>query len=122
MSTIGNLCWILFGGLFIFFEYMVGGLLLCLTIIGIPFGLQCFKIGALSLTPFGKEVLNKEGASRSVSLVLNVIWILIGGMWIALSHLILGLILCITVIGIPFGIQHFKLMTLAFMPFGKDLK
>ena len=122
MSTFGNLCWIIFGGLFIFFEYLLTGFILCLTIIGIPFGLQCFKIGALSLTPFGKKIIDKEGASGSVSVVLNVIWIIMGGIWIALSHLLLGVILCITVIGIPFGIQHFKLMKLAFMPFGKDLK
>jgi uncharacterized membrane protein YccF (DUF307 family) len=122
MSTVGNIFWILFGGLFIFLEYMVGGLLLCLTIIGIPFGLQCFKIGALSLTPFGRTIVDKEGTSQTVSVILNIIWILIGGIWIAFSHLVLGVVLCITLIGIPFGIQHFKLMKLAFMPFGKDFK
>jgi uncharacterized membrane protein YccF (DUF307 family) len=74
MSTIGNIFWIIFGGLFIFFEYIIGGLVLCLTIIGIPFGLQCFKIGVLSLAPFGKTIVDKENSSASISLVLNVIW------------------------------------------------
>lgn len=122
MNTAGNIFWIIFGGLFIFFEYTIGGLLLCLTVIGIPFGLQCFKIGAASLAPFGKKIVDKQDASASISLLLNILWILIGGIWISLSHLILGVVLCITLIGIPFGIQHFKLMTLGFMPFGKDFK
>jgi len=122
MSTVGNIFWIIFGGFFIFLEYIFAGVLLCLTIIGIPFGLQAFKIGVASLVPFGKKVVDKHGTSSSLSLLFNIIWILIGGIWIALSHLLLGVLLCITLIGIPFGIQHFKLMQLAFMPFGKDLK
>jgi uncharacterized membrane protein YccF (DUF307 family) len=122
MSAIGNLLWIIFGGFFIFLEYIFAGLVLCLTIIGIPFGLQCFKMGIASLVPFGKKVVDLEGTSSTMSLLLNVVWILIGGLWIALSHLALGLLLCVTVIGIPFGIQHFKLMQLGFMPFGKDLR
>ena len=122
MSVIGNILWIILGGLIIFFEYIISGLLLCITIIGIPFGLQCFKIGVASLAPFGKKVIEIPGASDGLSLLLNIIWILIGGIWIALSHLVLGVILCITLIGIPFGLQHFKLMQLAFMPFGKDFK
>jgi len=122
MSTVGNIFWIIFGGFFIFLEYIFAGVLLCLTIIGIPFGLQAFKIGVASLVPFSKKVVDKHGTSSSLSLLFNIIWILIGGIWIALSHLLLGVLLCITLIGIPFGIQHFKLMQLAFMPFGKDLK
>lgn len=122
MNTIGNIFWFLLGGFIIFLEYVISGILLCLTIIGIPFGLQCFKIGVASLFPFGKKITDMPGTSSSVSLVLNIIWIFIGGIWIALSHLLLGVILCITIIGIPFGIQHFKLMQLGFMPFGKDFK
>lgn len=121
MSFIGNLFWIIFGGWLIFLEYFLSGLLLCITLIGIPFGLQCFKIGFASLFPFGKTVRDIPGTSGTISFLLNIIWILIGGIWIALSHLVLGVLLCITVIGIPFAMQHFKLMGLAFMPFGKDL-
>ena len=122
MSIIGNLLWIFLGGFLIFIEYIAAGILLCITIIGIPFGLQCFKIGIASLVPFGKTVVDMPGTSGTLSFLLNIIWIFIGGIWIALSHLILGVLLCITIVGIPFGIQHFKLTHLAFMPFGKDLK
>jgi uncharacterized membrane protein YccF (DUF307 family) len=85
MSTVGNIFWIIFGGFFIFLEYIFAGVLLCLTIIGIPFGLQSFKIGVASLVPFGKKVVDKHGTSSSLSLLFNIIWILIGGIWIALS-------------------------------------
>lgn len=122
MNLIGNILWLIFGGFFIFLEYMVSGLILSITIIGIPFGLQCFKIGVASLFPFGTKVVNKENTSNATSLLFNIIWIIIGGLWISLSHFILGILLCITIIGIPFGKQHFKLMNIAFMPFGKDLK
>jgi|SRR6185312_1858325 len=122
MSALGNLLWIIFGGFFIFLEYIIGGLVLCLTIIGIPFGLQCIKIGIASLAPFGKKIVDVPGTSATLSLLLNVLWMIFGGIWIALSHLFLGILLCITLIGIPFGMQHFKLMQLGIMPFGKDLK
>ena len=122
MHVIGNILWFILGGFIIFLEYIISGLVLCITIIGIPFGLQCFKIGVASLFPFGKKVVVMPGTSGTLSLILNIVWIFIGGIWIALSHLILGMILCITLIGIPFGLQHFKLMALGFMPFGKDFK
>jgi uncharacterized membrane protein YccF (DUF307 family) len=120
MTTLGNIIWLLLGGIVIFFEYLIGGLILCLTIIGIPFGIQCFKLAFASLTPFGKRVVPIKNAS-DISLLLNIIWILFGGIWIALTHLAFGIACCITIIGIPFGIQHFKLMKLSFMPFGNDL-
>ena len=122
MAVLGNLLWIIFGGFFIFLEYIFAGLALCITIIGIPPGLQCFKIGIASLTPFGKTVVPLEGTSQGLSMLLNIIWIFTGGLWIGLSHLVLGVIFCLTLIGIPFGLQHFKLMQLGFMPFGKDFK
>jgi uncharacterized membrane protein YccF (DUF307 family) len=122
MSTLGNILWVIFGGIIIFFEYIFSGLILCCTIIGIPMGLQCFKIAIASLVPFGKKIVDKEGTSGVLSFLLNLVWILIGGIWIALSHLLFGLIFCLTVIGIPFGLQHFKLMRFGFMPFGKDLR
>lgn len=121
MSTIGNLLWIFFGGgLVIAFWYFVTGLLLCLTIIGIPFGYQLLKLAGLSLLPFGRTIRSIPTASGCVSLVFNIIWILIGGIWIALSHLIFALLCAVTIIGIPFAVQHLKLMELSLTPFGKE--
>jgi len=122
MCIVGNILWILFGGLIIFLEYIFAGLILCLSVIGIPPGLQCFKIGLASLAPFGKKVVPMAGTSSGLSTLLNVIWFLTGGIWIGLSHLIFGIGFCLSIIGIPFGLQHFKLMQLGFMPFGKDLR
>lgn len=123
MRLIGNIIWIVFGGFIIFLEYVISGFILCLTIVGIPFGLQCFKIGVASLAPFGLEIYNKKpGISGGcITTVLNIIWIFLGGIWIALTHLVFGLLFCITLIGIPFGKQHFKLMSLCLTPFGKRL-
>jgi uncharacterized membrane protein YccF (DUF307 family) len=123
MSTIGNILWIIFGGgIFLFIEYFVGGILLCLTIIGIPFGLQCIRLSFVALLPFGKEIRNAEANDGCISLLMNIIWILIGGIWIALTHLLFGLICAITIIGIPFAMQHFKLVSLSFAPFGKEVR
>ena len=121
MSLIGNVIWIIFGGLLACLGYIWGGLVLCLTIIGIPWGMQCFKIGIATLTPFGKSVQSNGGSIPVISFLLNIIWLLFAGIWIALSHLFFGIVLCITIIGIPFGIQHFKLMRLSLYPFGYDL-
>jgi len=121
MNTLGNIIWLVFGGLFSAIGYFVGGAVLCLTIIGIPFGLQCFKLGALMLWPFGKQVVSTNGTSGCVSILLNIVWILFGGIWIALGHIVFGLLLFITIIGIPFGRQHFKMVEIALMPFGKQI-
>ncbi|MGF7230380.1 YccF domain-containing protein [Arachidicoccus sp.] len=123
MNILGNIIWIIFGGFIIFLEYMVGGFILCLTIVGIPFGLQCFKIGIASLAPFGMTISDKKPGITDgcIPTVLNIFWIFCGGIWIAFTHLIFGLLFCITIIGIPFGKQHFKLMSLCFAPFGKKL-
>lgn len=95
---------------------------MCLTIVGIPWGFQAMKIGLAHLMPFGRKVVPSGGSIPVISFVFNLIWILFAGMWIALAELFFGIILCITVIGIPFGLQHFKLMRLAFYPFGYDLR
>jgi uncharacterized membrane protein YccF (DUF307 family) len=121
MNLIGNLIWLIFGGFVSFVGYMVSGLLLCLTIIGIPFGLQCFKIGFFTLLPFGRQVREVPGQTGCLSTIFNIIWIFVGGIWIALVHLGFGLLLAITIIGIPFARQHFKLMSLSFTPFGKEI-
>jgi Predicted membrane protein len=121
MNLIGNIIWIIFGGFLICLEYIVGGLVLCLTIVGIPFGLQLFKLAAASLVPFGTVITNRPSSTGCLYTLMNILWIVFGGIWVALTHLLFGLLLCITIIGIPFGRQHFKLMALAFTPFGKSV-
>ena len=96
-------------------------LLMMITIIGIPFGMQTLKMAALALWPFGKEVRSGERSGGCLYVLMNILWIFLGGIWISLSHLGFGLLLCITIIGIPFGLQHFKLAGLALTPFGKDI-
>jgi uncharacterized membrane protein YccF (DUF307 family) len=121
MSILGNIIWFVFGGVLIFLEYIISGLLLCLTIIGIPFGVQCIKLSLLGLTPFGRTISEGESTGGCISVLMNIIWILIGGIWIALTHLIFGLLFGITIVGIPFAKQHFKLASLALTPFGKRI-
>ncbi len=121
MSVLGNIIWLVFGGFFIALEYLVSGFLLCCTIIGIPFGLQVFKIGLVALLPFSQTTVVEEGSRSCLEIIMNVIWFFIGGIWIALSHLGWGLLFCITIVGIPFGIQHFKLMRVALFPFGRTV-
>lgn len=119
MSLIGNILWIVLGGgILLFFEYLIGGLVLCLTIVGIPFGVQCIKLSVLALVPFGKEVRQARKGHGVLSTFLNVIWILLAGIPIALTHVVFGILCAITVIGIPFAKQHIKLASLALTPFG----
>ena len=122
MSLLGNILWIILGGgIILFLEYLLAGFILCITIIGIPFGIQCIKFSFVALLPFGKEIRHEEGAIGCLSTVMNVIWILIGGIWIALTHLIFAIICAITIIGIPFAKQHMKLASLSLVPFGKKV-
>ena len=121
MSILMNILWILLGGICIAVEYVVASLGMMVTIIGIPFVLQTLKLSLLALCPFGKEIQATPQAGGCLSVIMNILWILIGGIWISLSHLVFGIVLCITVIGIPFGLQHFKLAKLALTPFGKTI-
>lgn len=121
MNLVLNIIWIICGGFIICLEYILSSLLLMCTIVGIPFGIQTFKLGILSLCPFGCEVRSTPTAGGCLSTLMNVLWIFLGGIWICISHLFLGVLLCITIIGIPFGRQHFKLATLALTPFGKEV-
>jgi uncharacterized membrane protein YccF (DUF307 family) len=121
MNTLGNLIWLIFGGLLSAIGYLVGDLVLCFTIIRIPFGLQCFKLAGLVLWPFGKTVVNSSTSSGCLSLLLNIIWILSAGLWLALGHILFGILFFITIIGIPFAKQHFKLVEVSLMPFGKRI-
>lgn len=122
MSCLGNLIWLIFGGFASGLGYIFGGLGLCLTIIGIPFGLQTIKLGVATLAPFGKQIVELENADSALRVIFNVIWIVLFGWVIAMSHLIFGLILTVTIVGIPFGLQHFKLVILALLPFGRELR
>jgi uncharacterized membrane protein YccF (DUF307 family) len=118
MSCLGNLIWMIFGGLFGAIAWFLAGCLWCITIIGIPIGLQCFKIASLSLAPFGKEVV--YGGS-GVSLLLNILWLIFSGIPLALGHLLSAILLTITIIGIPFANQSLKMAKLALMPFGATI-
>ena len=122
MSLIGNILWIfLGGGLFLFFGYLIGGFFLCLTIVGIPFGIQKFKLAVLSLAPFGKEVRDTKRSAGCLAILLNIIWLIFGGIFIALTHVVFAFLCAITIIGIPFAMQHMKLVSLSLTPFGKEL-
>lgn len=118
MSCLGNLLWFIFGGCISGLSWMLAGCLWCISIIGIPYGIQCFKFASMSFFPFGKEIVYGGGA---VSFIVNVIWILVSGIQIAVEHLVIGCLLCVTIIGIPFGLQQFKLAKLALMPFGTSI-
>ena len=122
MKSLGNIIWLILGGLLIAIIYFAVGLLMCITIIGIPFGIQLFKLGGYALWPFGHELVNGPGEPGSLSIVMNLIWILLGWWEIALIHLFFGLLLCVTIIGIPWGLQHFKMALNAIFPFGKTIR
>ena len=122
MSFLGNIIWIIFGGLFMSLGYLVLGLIYCITIVGIPVGVQLFKLANLSLFPFGRNVVDRGGQMGVGVLILNILWILFGGVEMALAHVGIGLLFCVTIVGIPFGVQHFKLALLALMPFGKEIR
>ena len=121
MKLLGNIIWVVFGGFFLSLGYVLSGIALMITIVGIPFGWQVIKLAALALWPFGKEVRNGNSSVGCLSTVMNLIWIFIGGIWLALGHAICGLFFFITVIGIPFGKQHFKLANIALTPFGRQI-
>lgn len=118
MGCLGNILWFIFGGAISGLSWCFMGCLWCITIVGIPVGMQCFKFASLSFFPFGKDVVYGGGAG---SFLLNIIWLLVSGLPLALEHLVLGVMLCISIIGIPFGMQQFKLAKLALMPFGAEI-
>jgi uncharacterized membrane protein YccF (DUF307 family) len=118
VSLLGNLLWIILGGVIVALLYLIGGLVLCLTIVGIPFGVQLIKLSLLALAPFGKEVNTEGSASGLLEIVMNVLWWIFGGVEAAIVHLVLALVLAITIVGLPFAKQHLKLVKLALVPFG----
>ncbi len=121
MSFIGNIIWLIFGGFFAGLGYIIGGFALCITIVGIPFGIQQIKLGFATMTPFGKKVQVDESANTGLNILLNAIWCVFFGWEIAINHLVFGLLFYITIVGIPFGQQHFKLIPMALFPFGRKL-
>ncbi len=119
MRTIGNLLWILLGGFLSSLAFLIVGILWCVTLIGIPVGLQCFKFAGLAFLPFGKEIVY---GNRFGSALVNVLWLFLGGLELAIGFAALGLGFCVTIVGIPFGIQYFKFAKLSLLPFGAKIK
>lgn len=120
-SLLLNILWVVLAGFWLFLGYVAAGVVMCLTIIGIPFGIQSFKLAGFVLWPFGRTVVDRPEGTTPLNVVGNVLWLLLGGIWLAASHAIAGLVLCLTIIGIPLGIANFKLIPLALTPFGKEV-
>ena len=122
MRILGNLLFFIFGGFIIFLGYVLGGILLCLTIVGIPLGFQCFKLAGGVLAPFGREVRATRQPESALSVILNIIWIILPGLELAIMHLVLAAFFAITIIGFPLAVQHVKLVKVALLPFGHRMR
>lgn len=121
MKVFLNIIWLIFGGLISAVAYVVSSIALMATIIGIPFGLQTLKLALVAAWPFGTDINSNGWPSGCIGTIMNIIWWFVGGIPIALNHLVWGVLLCISVIGIPWGLENFKLMRLALFPFGKTI-
>ncbi|MEM1176318.1 MAG: YccF domain-containing protein [Pseudomonadota bacterium] len=121
MSLFGNIVFFVFGGFLVFLGYVLGGIVLCLTIIGIPFGFQCFKLAGGVLAPFGREVRAKRQPDSTLSVILNILWIILPGLELAILHFLLAIVFALTIVGIPIASQHIKLIPLALLPFGREM-
>ena len=119
LHVIGNVLWFILAGLWMAIAYVIAGLIQFVTIIGIPFGIQSFKLAGYALWPFGRVVVQRADRDQALSCLGNAVWLVLSGLWLALGHIITGVLLCITIIGIPFGVASFKLAGLALVPFGK---
>ena len=122
MALLGNLVFFVFGGFLIFLGYVLGGILLCLTIIGIPFGLMCFRLAGSVFAPFGREVRETEPPGGALSLIMNILWIILPGLELAIMHLLLAAFFALTIIGFPIAVQHMKLVKVALLPFGHVMR
>jgi uncharacterized membrane protein YccF (DUF307 family) len=120
MRTLLNVIWLVFGGFWMFLGYLAAGILLCILIITIPWGIASFRIGMYALWPFGSTIVQKPGAGVG-SFLGNVIWVLLAGWWLALGHITTGIAMCLTIIGIPLGIASFKMVPISLVPLGKDI-
>ena len=121
MQTLGNILWLIFVGIWVAIGFVVAGIVMFILIITIPFGIQAFKLAGFALWPFGRHVEYTDRVASPLRIIGNILWIIFGGLWLAVQCLIGGVILCITIIGIPFGIQAFKLIPVALMPFGAEV-
>lgn len=121
VKTLGNILWLVLAGIWLAIGYVVAGIVACVLIITIPFGIQSFKLAGFSLWPFGRSIVDRPDADKALGLLGNVIWFITSGWWLALLHLVTGVLLAITVIGIPFAIINFRMAGLALAPFGKEI-
>lgn len=122
MNFLGNIIFFIFGGFIIFLGYVLGGIILCLTIIGIPFGYQCFKLAGGVLMPFGQDVFETDPPAGPFRLLLNILWIILPGLELAIMHLLLAVVFALTIVGIPIAAQHMKLVKVALLPFGHEMR
>jgi uncharacterized membrane protein YccF (DUF307 family) len=122
MNLLLNIIWLIFGGFLVVLAYLMGAILLCITIIGIPFGIQCFKLAELAVAPFGREIREKEPPSGALAVIMNIIWIILPGLELAVFHLVMALAFAITIIGLPLAAQHLKMTRLALIPFGFEAR
>jgi len=124
MNLLLNIIWLILGGFIVVLAYVLGGILLCLTIIGIPFGFQCFKLAGLAVAPFGSEVRENDPPSGALAVIMNILWILVPGLGLSLAvfHLVMALVFAITIIGLPLAAQHLKMTRLALLPFGTEVR
>ncbi len=120
MKTILNILWLVFSGIWLAIAYTLMGVIMCILIITIPFGIASFRLAGYVLWPFGRTVVPKPSAGAG-SLIGNVLWFVLAGLWIAIAHIVTGIALCLTIIGIPLGIADFKLAMVAVAPLGKDI-
>lgn len=121
MRVLLNLIWLILAGIWLAISYLIAGAILCITIIGIPFGIQSFKLAGYALWPFGRMLIPAKTRHKAISVVGNILWLILAGWWLALVHLIVGCLLCITIIGIPLGVASFKMAGAALVPFGKEI-
>jgi uncharacterized membrane protein YccF (DUF307 family) len=120
MRTLLNLIWLIFAGLWLAIGYFLAGVVCCVLIVTIPFGIAAFRIAAFALWPFGKTIVRRDGAG-ALTMVGNIIWFVVAGLWLAIGHLLSGIALCVTIIGIPLGLANFKLIPVSLMPLGVDI-
>ena len=121
MRIVLNILWLVLSGIWMAIAYVIAGVILCITIIGIPFGKQSFKLAGYALWPFGRALVPSTERHKGLSVIGNILWFVLAGWWLALGHLITGILLCITIIGIPLGVASFKMAGAALVPFGKEI-
>ena len=121
MRTLGNILWLVLAGLWLAIAYVIAGIVMCILIVTIPLGLQAFKLAGYTLWPFGRTIVERPDAAPALGCLGNVVWIVLVGWELAIAHVVAGVMLCLTIVGIPLGIACFKLVPLALLPFGKEV-